>query len=404
MQKKFKKVGTDFLYNIFASGIVTGIMQLLLYPVINKILGDIKYGNILTVMGIINTTSAVVGLSLNNIRLVNNAKNADKNLLGDYNLLLCIFNSLGTILVFTIAKGMFCLPVLECVGLGILSLLMCCRTYWSVTFRLYLNFKKNFLMNLLLSIGYILGCGLIVIGINWSLAFILGEIFALFYIFKNSDIARESYRRTYRFKGIIHDYGILALSSLSGNLLMYLDRLLLYPLLGASAVAVYTVAAFCGKTMGIVSTPIAGVLLSYYAQENFRMTRKRFWMINGLIGALAILAVAIITPIAPYIIKILYSNLYDETVKIMYLANIAAILGVVSNFIQPAILRFAPPKWQVIKEILYAVLYLGGGLYFLSVQGLVGFCIANIIANSFKIILLLGVGNYYCTNTSVLTS
>ena len=226
----------------------------------------------------------------------------------------------------------------------------------------------------------------------------------MFYIFKNSDIARESYRRTYRFKGIIHDYGILALSSLSGNLLMYLDRLLLYPLLGASAVAVYTVAAFCGKTMGIVSTPIAGVLLSYYAQENFRMTRKRFWMINGLIGALAILAVAIITPIAPYIIKILYSNLYDETVKIMYLANIAAILGVVSNFIQPAILRFAPPKWQVIKEILYAVLYLGGGLYFLSVQGLVGFCIANIIANSFKIILLLGVGNYYCTNTSVLTS
>ena len=75
-------------------------------------------------------------------------------------------------------------------------------------------------------------------------------------------------------------YIILIFTGLSTTLSTYLDRLIIYPLLGGDAVTVYTVASFFGKSLGIVMTPIAGVLLGYYAQRNFIMTKKKFWSIN----------------------------------------------------------------------------------------------------------------------------
>ena len=68
--------------------------------------------------------------------------------------------------------------------------------------------------------------------------------------------------------------------------MLYLDRLLLLPILGGSAVSVYTVASFAGKSLGVLMTPMAGVLLSYYAQKDYVMTRKTFWKINGSVLAI----------------------------------------------------------------------------------------------------------------------
>ena len=65
-----KKISGDFILNFIASAVVTAVMQLLMYPLINRVVGNIIYGNFLTIIGIVNTISAVVGTTLNNIRLI----------------------------------------------------------------------------------------------------------------------------------------------------------------------------------------------------------------------------------------------------------------------------------------------------------------------------------------------
>ena len=88
-ERRLKRVGLDFIVNIFASSLMTIVLQLLIYPFFSQKLSSVQYGTILTIMGVVNTFIGTVGNSLNNVRLVcNNQYERDNN--GDFNILLII--------------------------------------------------------------------------------------------------------------------------------------------------------------------------------------------------------------------------------------------------------------------------------------------------------------------------
>ena len=87
MKQRKKKIVADFGINIIASGILTIMLQIVIYPLLASRYSDLEYGTILTIMGIMNIIIVTLGNSLNNVRLIQNKEYLDKNVTGDFNLL-----------------------------------------------------------------------------------------------------------------------------------------------------------------------------------------------------------------------------------------------------------------------------------------------------------------------------
>ena len=392
-----KKFTGDFLLNFIATFLVTAMLQFMIYPLINHILGNIVYGDFLTIIGIVNTLSALVGSSLNNVRLIKNNDYERKHILGDFNILLLISSIIVVVISFFVFSIYFDMNYGEAVGVAALIFLLSGRSYWAVAYRIVLDYKKILLSNIFLAAGYLTGCVLVHVTKMCIFAYIVGEVICIIYIMQTTRIIKEPFCFTPMIRGTLKDYGAIGLSTLSANIMIYLDRLILHPLLGGEAVTIYTIASLGGKYLGMVVTPLAGVLLSYYTQSDFIMTRKKYLLTSFVCIILCFCSLMVINPIAPVIAEILYPNAYEEALPLIGIANVGGILVVINNMIQPAFLKAVPTFWQLIKEVFYAVCYILLGIYFLNSLGLWGFCIANIISTVAKIFLIIIVGTFYCT-------
>lgn len=389
------KIIQDISYSILASLISVGVMQLLLYPLLANMLNSMEYGLLLTLMGIVNTIASSVGNTLNNTRLIQQTKYDDNSVKGDFNILLLLTNTLGFVVTFIIGNIYVGFDVVTNILLSVLTVLISIKSYMVVSYRIKINYKLNLLCNVVTSIGYIIGIVIAYYTSIWPLAFIIGEIFGLIYVLFTSDLHKEPLKISGLFTETTVKYALLIITGLLSNLLVYLDRLIIYPVLGSEYVSIYITAAVFGKSFGIIMTPIAGVLLSYFSQKVFVMTRKRFWYINLVTFSLSFIFLFFTMIIAPWFTGILYPKLIKEATPYILYANIAAILGVVANIVQASVLKFAPTYWQVLKEIIYGFIYLGLGYTFMIKHGIIGFCYAAIIANLVRVILLCLIGTIF---------
>ena len=314
---------------------------------------------------------------------------------GDFNFLLIILTVISGFISTGVLMGGFRQNVGNSVFLILYVILGIINSYFAVYFRLILDFKKIFLQNVLGAIGLAIG----IIPANfmpvWVIPFVLSELLQLAVILKFSDLYKEPYGITDHIGITISKLLILMVTTLSGNLINYLDRLLLYPLLGGDAVSTYSVASFFGKALGIIMTPVAGVLLGYYSQKGYEMTCRKFWGINAIAVMVGVAFLGISMVISPFFTRLLYVRVYDSAAAYIIWANIASIISVICTLTQSAVLRFAPTWIQLIKEGIYGMLYIFLGMYLLEKYSLMGFCIAAIIANCSKLIILYLFGSFY---------
>lgn len=395
MKKKWKSVSKDFIYNILASFALTGVLQIAVYPFLAYRFDAQEYGTLLTIMGIANTIAMALGNTLNNVRLIMNTKYDEKKLQGDFNFLLIIAIVLALVIAEIVAGVFVRLSPENLIGIGLYIIFLILRSYYCVQFRIVLNFKNMLFAFLISAMGYLFGLLLTYKTAIWTVPFVMGELFFCIYVVLYTDLYKEKYILTELFPETIKKYLILIVSGLVGNLLTYLDRLLIYPLLGGDAVTTYTVASMFGKSLGLVMTPIAGVLLGYYAQKDFVMNRRLFWGINGITFGISFLFILFAIPVSPFVLQILYPTVYEMALPYVFLANLAATINIMCSLTQSAILKFAPTWVQLIKDVVYVVSYIAGSLFLLGRFGLWGFCIAAIIANLLRLFTLCFIGNIY---------
>ena len=393
-----KKISIDFILNLIASLISVGVAQLVLYPALAHLMTSEKYGELLTLMGIANTIGVAVGGSLNNTRLIVQEKYEEGHQKGDFSLVLLLLLSLAAITSISVFTVVYKQSIIVTLLMTVFTILCLLRSYVSVEYRIFLNYKRILFSNVYVAVGNFLGIvffALIKREDFWIIPFLFGEILSFIYTFRTTVVLREPIKRTSLFQDVISKETILLLSSISANVLTYLDRLLLLPLLGGVAVSCYTVASVFGKSLGILMAPMASVLLSYYAQKGFRMNRGLFWRVNlgtiffGMFFALVSFF------IAPFFTKILYGPLFAEAKEYLFIANITAIVNVVANMTQPAVLKFAPTFWQLIIQCIYCIVYLVGGIFAIRVCGLWGFAILALVASVIKIFMLYLLGSIF---------
>jgi len=391
MRNRITRISGDFALNILASVIYTFARQIVVFPLLAARLPEDSYGTLLTVVGLVYVCTALLGGSLNNIRLVQNSRYEEQAARGDFNILCvagCILSAGFSLVLWQIFR-LHWVTALLLAGFLVISTLY---QYASAFFRIHLDFKRILTANTLMSAGYVAASLVFATPTLWPAIFVVGELAGLLYTMATTEFLKEPLTRTPLFSETGNKVFAFMLAGLVGNLLLYADRMIIYPTLGAASVSFYSAASFFGKSAGIVMTPIAGVLLGYFAQKNFAASKKLFTLVNGLsLGCLTLFA-GVCWVLAPWFTRLLYPTLYAQAEPYIFLANLGAIVSIAGNMAQPMILKCCSTRWILFVQVVYGGSYLLFAFLLMPLYGLAGFCWASVLANSLRLLALYAIG------------
>lgn len=389
-----KNLSEDFVLNLFASVVSTGILQLVVYPKLALTLGSEGYGQMLTIMGIINVVILSFGNNLCNARIVQQAKYNKKNIIGDFQIIAAISAAVSGIIVLFVNHS-FGLSGIIGIGLLVATILQVLKSYYLVAYRIDINYTKNLFANIFLAIGYLIGAFLTTRYLGWPSVFFLSALFSLIYINITSPIIKEPIVVTELFGDSTKTVVFLLLSGLIGNVTTYLDRFIIYPILGSGSVSTYSTAAFFAKSISLVLLPITSVLLSYLAAGRVRINGRRFTLVNLLLIVGAVLFLLVSATVGKWITGLLYPTLIADALPYIVLASIGVIISFAGAFTRIVTLAIAPSYWQVILAAIKLVLYLVLGGVLTKSCGLFGLCYAVIVTNVIYYIINYFIGNHY---------
>ena len=384
-----KRIVSNTAYTIGGALLMNGVLQILVYPLLNRIMGSDQLGELLYLMGLVAILCPSVGQALNTSRLVVRRDYDVSN--GDYNILLLLFGGVGTVVALVVAKSSMTTPM---VILWTIILLMTTifRYYGDVEYRLNLNYQKYFIYYTVLTVGYVAGFGLYLITKNWFLVFITGEAAAIIYLAATGTVFRGFFDRSRCFGKAFQRGGFLVFSYLITNLTLNIDRLVLENLIGHLAVTQYYVTSLIGKTLVLLVAPINTIIISYLTRKQERMNRKQFMMFTGIgigVSFVFFICAQIGTPI---FVKLFYGDLYDSVKQMITVVNLSQILGVLSAYLFIVVLTFTEEKWQLLLQIFHLVVIVALVLLFTGSGGIMGFAEAVLIANAIRVaaVILLG--------------
>ncbi|QSS99779.1 hypothetical protein IMZ31_17210 [Pontibacillus sp. ALD_SL1] len=392
----YKKILSDSILNIIAAAVPILLLQLIILPVVGGRLGEEEYGIAITVISMATLFSLPFGNVLNNIRLLMNQEYKKNDAVGDFKILLTISILLNTtiMIIGTIyfEKGFSFISVLLVILFSGLNLL---REYLIVSFRITINYKAILVNNIVLSFGYLIGVLFFYFIGFWQLIYVFGASFSLIYIIRNSNLITEPFAITGLFKKTTYKSVVLFLSVLMKTILMYADKLLIFPLLGPAAVSVYYSATLMGKIISMAITPISGVILSYLTKVE-KVNNKNFLIIMLLTVIMSIVGYGIIIFISEPILNLLYPKWAQSSLDLIYITTATAIMGVISSIIHPFLLTFQHINWQLFINAINLIVYIICIMVFYNLYDLIGFCIGMLIASVIKILIMLAV---YFMNT-----
>lgn len=388
-----------FLVNVILNGIATMIpvfvLQVILYPRIDGVLGETGFGKMITITGIITVISGTLGGALNRIRVIYNAEYIKENIEGDFNIILIlemVFGGLSFIVGYRIIVGDSGWVTL---GFGvIISALWCLWAYLMAFFRIMLNYAQILVNNACLSIGYLAGHILFLKTGYWEMVFITGYSVALIHAFVFSDIVREGIKVTKLFRRTFRETSLLIMASLVSATVTYADRFIVYPVMGGFFVTVYYVGSIIGKVVGLAAEPVGHVVLSYIARidciSKTVVKRYIFWISVIGMGGYMLCLIA-----GRPIIRYLYPSYYDEAMSVFPLTSAGAIILVLIGLLNPFILKYHEKKVFFIINLMALALYTSMGLALSDLYGLRGFCIGGLISNFLQYLALI----FVCLNT-----
>mgnify|MGYP005763987467 CR=1 FL=1 len=388
--KKYKKIILDIVLNITATAIPLIILQLVVLPLIATKMSDELYGFTLTIISTITIIASSLGNALNNVRLIKNIVYEEKGIQGDFSILLLGELVIGCI-TLVLSINQYKLEYIDVCLLIILTFIWIAREYLIVTFRLELNFKGIVINNIIMVVGYVVGLVLYSFTLYWQYVYILGISFSLIYIIKHSDIITEKIRITPLFKATFSELLFLIFASLINNLLNYADRIIIYPLIGGTAVSIYYASTLFGKIVSTAISPLNSVALSYLAKKN-TLKKELFIKTLGFSVIVAIMGYIICPIIALPVLNILYPDWAYQSIKYVPITTCIAMVTMVTSVMSPFVLKFCSMKWQLVINVTVLIIYLSMSIALYKYWGLMGFCIGILISNiaKFTIMFILG--------------
>ena len=369
---------------------MNGVLQVIVYPLLNRIMGSDQLGELLYLMGLVAILCPSVGQALNTSRLVARRDYQVTN--GDYNILLLAFGGIGTLISILAARSSMTSPM---VIFWTVLLLMTTifRYYGDVEYRLNLNYRRYFIYYFLIGIGYLAGFGVYYVTGQWVWIYLIGEATALAFVGVTGNIFHQFFRRSEFFTTALARGFFLTLSYLITNTTMNMDRLVIKQILGNEQVTQYYVVSLIGKTLVLLIAPINTIVISYLTKRKERLTRSQFGkavLAGGGVSLAFFVACQIGTPL---FVWLFYRNLYESVKGIVTVVNLAQILGLFSAFLFILVLTFTDERWQLWIQLAHFCILLVSSVLAARTYGMMGFAVASLGANSLRVaaVVILGI-------------
>lgn len=396
----------DTTLNMVSSFLVTFALQLLFFPAINKSIGQEDFGIFLSVIAIINFYSIALGTSFSNLYLKYYSKYKKKNIeklsfdlyfknLSIFNIFLLTF--LCIIFVLFGFNYILAMSIICC------CFLMTSRLYLLVWYRVKINYKKIFLVNLFLSILYLLFSFLRYMSLlSVFSAFLIIELITviLLIIFIKRDTAKEKHiQNKIKLKINKQEIFYLIISNVSNNALNYMDRWLITFLLNPAMVPIFYASTLCIKIFNQPLNVLSNVIFSYVANLNtINKKNKIILLIFGPFFSCITFLLGI--TVGPIIIDKIYPSYFSDAKDIYWIINLALSLAVMDFIFRGYLIKFYPLKLKMIIDLINMVSFLLLSILFTNYyKSLLGIAYAQLISygikNSIQYILILKLKSDY---------
>lgn len=381
-----KRPIVDLIYSFVAYALPTFALQFVILPLIADRLSPDENGLFLALFNAVRLCVSLFIVPLSNIRLIKKKEciddpSKDKG----FNFLFLAVLGISAIIVIVLAVLYYGWKFDFFAMLRLLAVLalLSAHDYFSIIFRINITYKSILIDNLMIILGYALGCYLMWQFGYWELIFISGYLFGLFYTFVKSKLWRCGVKPIIDRK-TVKEYSQLSFSSGLNNATTYCDKMLIYPLIGGYSVSVYNAAAAVSKMMSLMSVPLRNVFLSYIVDmENIDISVKKRSKIIGLFLGLTVILYGGFYLASIFICNILYPKYFDAALGYIPIVLLAILFETYAGLLKVYLLRFENTVLQVISSAIKVTVYLLSVLIMNVIfkLGLMGFCLSILIAD-----------------------
>lgn len=383
--KKEKLFFQDAFLNMMAFMIYICSQQIVLLPVLARLLDSDSYANIITFITLMNAFCCFLGsqMGVTHQMQIDSYNGNTKGRDGDFLILMT-----GASLLITVV----CLIVLAALKFDALSVLFLTVAALMSNFRLYIRFyfrvnsqyKHTIFQNLSYLTGIVTGL-LLYLLLKWMwLPLFLGESFAFIYTLHVIPITKIKAKRSENFSSTAKRYAGLGSVDALTNTVTLIDKLLIYPLLGSYPLAVYNAGTATSKVTDLVVNPLNEVILVKLSKAK-ESGSGALWKTIILIS-LAVIAVLFVVsmPIIYAFTWVLYRQYLADVTSIIFLLALACGVGTTASIMKSFIIRYAKSSRLMLCYVIHIIFLAIGGYFGAKMFGIVGFA-ASVMLNKIEL-------------------
>ena len=382
------------VFTLGATIVMQIILQIIVYPVLNKFFGESTTGTILYFMGIVYIFPQAVGTALCNTRLISRKSMDSTN--GDYTKILAVSCVVCAAICFYVGykdekDWLFALLF------ALFTVIYAVRMYALVEFRLAENFKGYFVYHAIISFGYLLGLGLYFLFQYWLVIFVIGEVFGIVYSLIKGKIFKSE-KPIGNIKKNIKNYLLITFSILLRDGVNQYDKVVIFTLISSDLVAQYNAVSLIGKSMQMLINPVNTLIITYLSVKGAGFTKKKFKKFTLIAlgaGVVFLLLCQIGTPIY---IKLFYPGFYDNIIHYSFIINCGLILGFVASLFNSIIMSQGKTTVYTAIQTVWGGLYIVLAYIFTQKYSILGLAVVAIVLNGLKMIAGMIIARITCVN------
>ena len=383
---KYKGFASDMMLNMIGFAIYIFSQQILLLPILAKSVEDTIYSKFVLYLAILNVVCNVAGGELGNVRLVRNSKYENSGSIGDFGRILLFVSIIISVIIFPLLVYLK-YSVMGSVFLTLTLILANVRLYSTYYYRLEGKYYRVIAQNAIYLIGIVSGLVVYKMTKRIDLILFVAELLSSIYAFKNSDLLKMKLNKTAQMMKTIGKYIKFGFISFLTNMMTYFDKFLIYPMFGPGMVAVYYACNSMSKITGLITNPMASVILSWVSQTKDDKNKNKILKLTIITNIPIILIVSTVTIPCTYIaLKILYSQYLEEAKTLIIPISLASGFGTSAALTKSVLLKYIDTNKLLGSYLVYFVAFVALAWYLSKTIGIIGFSYANLIS---KVLLCL---------------
>lgn len=383
--KKEKLFVQDAVLNMMAFMIYICSQQIVLLPFLAKLLDGDSYANIITFTTLMNAFCCVFGSQMGVTHQMQfdsyngNIKGKD----GDF-LIMMTGASLVITVVFPVVLALLKFDALTVIFLTVTALLSNFRLYIRFYFRINSKYKHTIFQNLSYLLGIVTGLALYLPLKQMWLPLFLGEALAFVYTLYVIPKTKIKPKRSENFLPTLKRYAGLGSVDALTNTVTLIDKLLIYPLLGAHPLAVYHAGTATSKVTDLVVNPLNEVILVKLSKAK-DAGNGTLWRTIISISLVVIAALFVVTmPIIYVFTWVLYRQYLGDVTSIIFMLALACGVGTTTSIMKSFIIRYAKPSRLMLCYAVHILCLAVGGYVGARMFGLVGFA-TSVVLNKIEL-------------------